>query len=71
MPFGGKYQLTPVQAMVQKVPVEHGDTTTCSLMSWGFNPFISDRSPYHGAYIAVVESAAKLVAPVRNLKMYI
>ena len=68
MPFGGKYQLTPVQAMVQKVPVEHGDTTTCSLMSWGFNPFISDRSPYHGAYIAVVESAAKLVASGAEFK---
>lgn len=62
MPFGGKNQMTPVQAMVQKIPVEKGDTTTCSLMSWGFNPYISDRSPFHGAYLAVVESVAKLIA---------
>ena len=62
MPFGGKYQMTPVQAMVQKVPVLNGETTTCSLMSWGFNPYISERSPYHGAYLAVVESVSKLIA---------
>ncbi|MEA4972422.1 MAG: phosphoribosylformylglycinamidine synthase [Candidatus Metalachnospira sp.] len=62
MPFGGKNQMTPVQSMVQKIPVEKGDTTTCSLMSWGFNPYISDRSPFHGAYLAVVESVSKLVA---------
>ncbi|GFI61743.1 phosphoribosylformylglycinamidine synthase [Clostridiales bacterium] len=62
MPFGGKYQLTPVQAMVQKIPVLNGETTTCSLMSWGFNPYISEKSPYHGAYLAVVESISKLIA---------
>lgn len=62
MPFGGKYQMTPVQAMVQKIPVLNGETTTCSLMSWGFNPYISERSPYHGAYLAVVESVSKLIA---------
>ena len=62
MPFGGKYQMTPVQAMVQKVPVLNGETTTCSLMSWGFNPYISESSPYHGAYLAVVESVSKLIA---------
>lgn len=62
MPFGGKYQMTPVQAMVQKVPVLNGETTTCSLMSWGLNPYISERSPYHGAYLAVVESVSKLIA---------
>ena len=62
MPFGGKYQMTPIQAMVHKIPVETGDTTTCSLMAWGYNPFIAEKSPYHGAYLAVVESAAKLVA---------
>ncbi len=45
MPFGGKYQMTPVQAMVQKVPVLNGETTTCSLMSWGFNPYISRKKP--------------------------
>ncbi len=62
MPFGGKYQRTPIQAMVHKISRETGDTDTVSFMSWGFNPYISEKSPYHGAYLAVVESAAKLVA---------
>ncbi len=62
MPFGGKYQRTPAQAMVNKISLEHGHTDTCSLMAWGFNPDISSQSPYHGAYLAVVESVAKLVA---------
>ncbi len=62
MPFGGKNQLTPNQAMVNKISVEKGDTETCSLMAWGFNPFISEKSPYHGAYMAVVESVSKLIA---------
>ncbi len=62
MPFGGKYQLTPAAAMAHKIPVEIGDTTTVSYMAWGYNPFITEKSPYHGAYLAVIESAAKLVA---------
>ncbi len=62
MPFGGKNQLTPIQAMVQKVSVEKKHTDDCSFMSWGYNPFITEVSPYHGAYLAVVESVAKLVA---------
>ena len=62
MPFGGKNQLTPAQAMVQKVSVEKKHTDTCSLMAWGYNPFIAEQSPYHGAYLAVVESVAKLIA---------
>lgn len=62
MPFGGKTQLTPVQTMVAKLPVPHGETTTCSGMAWGYNPFISEQSPYHGAYLAVLESVSKLVA---------
>ena len=62
MPFGGKNQQTPIQAMVHKVSLGRGHTDTCSLMSWGYNPFITEKSPYHGAYLAVVESAAKLVA---------
>ena len=62
MPFGGKYQTTPIQAMVHKIPVLNGETSTCSLMSWGFNPYISEKSPYHGAYLAVVESVSKLIA---------
>jgi phosphoribosylformylglycinamidine synthase len=62
MPFGGKEQKTPIQAMVQKVSVEHGDTDTCSFMAWGYNPYLSERSPFHGAYLAVVESVTKLIA---------
>jgi len=62
MPFGGKHQLTPIQAMVNKVSVEKKHTNTCSVMAWGYNPFIAEKSPYHSAYLAVVESAAKLVA---------
>ena len=62
MPFGGKYQLTPNQAMAAKIPVLKGETNTCSLMGWGFNPVISEKSPYHGAMMAVVESIAKIVA---------
>ena len=62
MPFGGKHQLTPIQAMVQKVSVEKQDTDDCSFMAWGYNPFITEKSPYHGAYLAVVESVSKLIA---------
>ena len=62
MPFGGKHQKTPIQAMVQKISVEQGHTDDCSFMSWGYNPFITEKSPYHGAYLAVVESVAKLIA---------
>ncbi|MFV0315020.1 MAG: phosphoribosylformylglycinamidine synthase [Anaerotignum sp.] len=62
MPFGGKMQRTPIQAMVNKISVEKQDTTTCSLMAWGYNPFIAEASPYHSAYLAVVESVAKLIA---------
>ena len=62
MPFGGKNQLTPIQAMVQKVSMETKHTDDCSLMAWGYNPFVMEKSPYHGAYLAVVESVAKLIA---------
>ncbi len=62
MPFGGKHQLTPIQAMVQKVSVEKKHTDTVSLMAWGYNPLITEKSPYHGAYLAVVESVSKLIA---------
>ena len=62
MPFGGKYQLTPVQAMVQKISAEKKHTDDCSFMSFGYNPFITEKSPYHGAYLAVVESVCKLIA---------
>ena len=62
MPFGGKYQKTPIQAMAHKISTPDADSTDCSVMSWGYNPFISEQSPYHGAYLAVVESVAKLIA---------
>lgn len=62
MPFGGKNQLTPIQAMAHKISLEHGHTDMCSLMAYGYNPFISEKSPYHGAYLAVAESVSKLVA---------
>ena len=62
MPFGGKYQLTPTQSMVAKLPVLKGKTDTVTMMSYGFNPYLSNWSPYHGAAYAVVESVAKIVA---------
>ncbi len=61
MPFGGKNQLTPIQAMVNKVSGEKRDTSTVSVMSYGYNPYITEKSPYHGSYLAVVESVAKLI----------
>ena len=62
MPYGGKYQKTPVQAMVQKISTELKETDDCSFMAFGFNPFVSEKSPYHGAYLAVIESVSKLIA---------
>ena len=68
MPFGGKNQLTPIQAMVHKISVEKKHTLDCSLMAWGYNPFITEKSPYHGAYLAVVESVSKLIASGADFK---
>lgn len=62
LPFGGKYQSTPTQAMVAKLPVERGDTTTCSVFAYGYDPFLAEQSPYYGAYYAVISSVAKMVA---------
>ena len=62
MPFGGKHQQTPIQAMVHKISTEKAKTTSCSLMSWGYNPFIAEKSPFHSAYLAVIESVSKLIA---------
>ena len=62
MPFGGKHQKTPIQAMVHKISVEEKHTDACSYMAWGYNPYITSASPYHGAYLAVVESVCKLIA---------
>ncbi len=62
MPYGGKYQLTETQAMVAKLPVLKGHTDTVTMMSYGFDPYLSSWSPYHGAIYAVVESVARIVA---------
>ena len=62
MPFGGKYQATPSQGMVAKIPVLGGETTTSTIMTYGYNPKIGKWSPFHGALYAVVESVCKLVA---------
>lgn len=62
MPHGGKYQLTETQTMVAKVPVLNGKTDSVSMMSYGFDPYLSSWSPYHGAVYAVTESIAKIVA---------
>ena len=62
MPYGGKYQLTETQSMVAKVPVQNGKTDTVTMMSYGFDPYLSSWSPYHGAAYAVTESVARIVA---------
>ena len=66
MPYGGKYQLTETQAMVAKLPVLKGKTDTVTMMAYGFDPYLSSWSPYHGAVYAVVESVAKIVAGRRR-----
>ncbi len=68
MPFGGKHQLTPIQAMANKISDPERYADTCSLMAWGYNPFIMEKSPYHGAYLAVVESVSKLIAQGAEFK---
>ena len=68
MPFGGKYQATPAQGMVAKIPVLGGETTTSTIMTYGYNPKIGKWSPFHGALYAVVESICKLVAIGGNYK---
>ena len=62
MPYGGKYQLTPTQTMIAKLPVLKGKTDTITMMSYGFDPYLSSWSPYHGAIYAVTDSVAKIVA---------
>ena len=65
-PLGGRYQITPTEASVQKLPVQHGVTHTASVMAQGFNPYIAEWSPYHGAAYAVIEATARLVAVGAN-----
>lgn len=61
-PIGGRYQITPAESSVQKLPVQHGVTRTASVMAQGYNPYIAEWSPYHGAAYAVIEATARLVA---------
>ena len=65
-PLGGRYQLTPTEASVQKLPVQHGVTHTASVIAQGFNPYLAEWSPYHGAAYAVIEATARLVAAGSN-----
>ncbi len=62
MPFGGRWQLTPAQAMAAKLPVLKGETNTASLMGWGYDPYLMSHSPYKGAINSVIESLAKIIA---------
>lgn len=61
-PIGGRYQITPTESSVQKLPVQHGVTRTASVMAQGYNPYIAEWSPYHGAAYAVIEATARLIA---------
>ena len=65
-PLGGRYQITPTEASVQKLPVQHGVTHTASVMAQGFNPYVAEWSPYHGAAYAVIEATARLVTAGAN-----
>ena len=67
MPFGGKYQLSPAIGMAAKVPVLHGDTTTATIMTYGYDPYLASWSPYHGGLYSVVEAISKLVALYKSL----
>ena len=68
MPYGGKYQLTEMESMIAKIPLEQGETKTGTAMSYGFNPYLSSWSPYHGAIYAIIDSVAKIVAVGGNYK---
>ena len=68
MPFGGKFQKTPAQSMAAKIPVGNHETETCSVMSWGFDPYLSEKSTFDGAYMAVLESLCKIIASGADLK---
>ena len=62
MPYGGKYEMSPAEGMVSKIPVLNGETNTCSLMTYGYDAEVSKWSPFHGGYYAVIESVARIVA---------
>ncbi len=67
MPYGGMYQVNPSQVMAALFPIEEGETTTASVMAWGYDPFLMEQDPYRGAFSAVIHSVAKLVAAGANL----
>ncbi|NBI07954.1 phosphoribosylformylglycinamidine synthase [Senegalia massiliensis] len=72
MPYGGKYMLSPIEGMVSKIPVLEGETSTCSIMTYGYEPKLAKWSPFHGGYYSVIESIAKVVAlggDYRNIKL--
>ncbi|WP_185883044.1 phosphoribosylformylglycinamidine synthase [Blattabacterium cuenoti] len=68
MPFGGKYQLTPSEGSVHKIPIKKGETDTVSLASWGYHPYVSSWSPFHGGAYSIVECVSKIVAMGGNYK---
>ncbi len=68
MPFGGKNQITPIQAMVNKISHPEKYSKTCSVMAYGYNPYITEKSPYHGSYLAVIESVCKLISTGAEFK---
>ncbi len=68
MPFGGKHQLTPTQSMIAKIPLTKGNTNTCTIMTYGFDPKLSKWSPFHGGMYSVIDSVAKVVAAGGNHK---
>ncbi len=72
MPYGGKYQMTPIQTMIAKLPLLEGESDTVTMMSYGFDPYLSKWSPFHGAVYAITESIAKIVASggdYRNIRL--
>ena len=72
IPLGGDYQLTPAQGMACNIPSLDGDTSTASVMTYGYNPYLSEQSPFHGAYYAVIESVSKIAAlgaPVEKTRL--
>lgn len=72
MPYGGKYQLTPIQTMIAKLPISKGESDTVTMMSYGFDPYLSKWSPFHGAVYAITESISKIVASggdYRNVRL--
>ena len=71
MPYGGKHQMTPIQTMISKLPILEGNSDAVTMMTYGFDPYLSSWSPYHGAVYAVLSSVAKIVASGGDYKVYV